>query len=320
MLLVGRLQQYVRALLISIIAEVPGCIASVATFAAYAIQAKITCSEGLNVTKAFTSLSIITLTTGPAASLLTAIPSTASSLGCFDRIQAYLLTSPREDKRILLDGTTSQPSQPAPKPQPSDNGIELSNRYNMKTSSLASASLVVEDVTLRPSQKASVVLENISFNVTKGSILMIAGPVGAGKTTLLKALLGEINCDSGKISTRTTRISYCAQSPWLSNCSIQQNICGPIDASSAIDETWYQAVVHACALEPDISALEEGDRTIVGSKGLTLSGGQRQRIALARALYARNELFVLDDVFSALDGSTERIVFERAFGKNGLLR
>jgi ABC-type bacteriocin/lantibiotic exporter with double-glycine peptidase domain len=70
----------------------------------------------------------------------------------------------------------------------------------------------------------------------------------------------------------------------------------------------------------DISIQADGDRIITGSKGVTLGGGQKQRVALARALYTRNDLFIVDDVFSALDGSTERVVFERTFSKSGLLR
>jgi ATP-binding cassette subfamily C (CFTR/MRP) protein 1 len=302
------------------VAEIPGCLAPVATFATFAIQAQIKRSEGLNITQAFTALSIITLTTGPAEALLAAIPGTASSLGCFDRVQKFLLTPPRKDKRILLGKIQGLSSGITSELEISNEGVELSERQPGRGPSLGSSAFIVKNIAVRPSPKANPVLKNVSFYVNQGSILMIAGPVGAGKTTLLKALLGELDCDTGSISAISNRSSYCAQSPWLSNCSIQQNICGPTGKTGAIDESWYQAVVRACALDVDISILEDEDRTIIGSKGVTLSGGQKQRVALARALYSRHELFILDDVFSALDGSTERIVFERTFGKNGLLR
>jgi len=260
------------------------------------------------------------LTTGPAEALLAAIPGTASSLGCFDRIQKFLLAPLYEDKRILMGKIQALSSRSASELEILNEGIELSERHTGRVPSLDSSAFLIEDATIRPSPNASPILKNVNFNVDRGSILMIAGPVGSGKTTLLKALLGELDCDSGSISVISKRSSYCAQSSWLSNCSIQQNICGPAGKTGAIDEAWYQAVIRACALDVDISILADGDRTIIGSKGVTLSGGQKQRVALARALYARHELFILDDVFSALDGSTERIVSERTFGKNGLLR
>lgn len=60
--------------------------------------------------------------------------------------------------------------------------------------------------------------------------------------------------------------------------------------------------------------------TIVGSGGISLSGGQKQRVALARMLYAKSELMIIDDGFSGLDPEAEEIVFTRLFGKSGLLR
>jgi ATP-binding cassette subfamily C (CFTR/MRP) protein 1 len=260
------------------------------------------------------------LTTGPAEALLAAIPATASSLGCFERVQKFLLAPPHEDKRILLGEIQGLSSRSASESGVSNEGVELSERHAGRVRSPRSSAFHIEDATIRPSPNANPILKNIGFDVDRGSILMIVGPVGSGKTTLLKALLGELGCDTGSISVISNRSSYCAQSPWLSNCSIQQNICGPNSKTGAIDEAWYRAVIRASALDVDISILADGDRTIIGSKGVTLSGGQKQRIALARALYARHDLFILDDVFSALDGSTERLVFERTFGKNGLLR
>ena len=92
-----------------------------------------------------------------------------------------------------------------------------------------------------------------------------------------------------------------------------------MDSAEPIEETWYRTVLNACALEVDISRFAVGDHTIVGNKGISLSGGQRQRIALARALNSKNDIFILDDVFSAVDASTQQIIFGRIFGQDGLL-
>lgn len=69
-------------------------------------------------------------------------------------------------------------------------------------------------------------------------------------------------------------IAYCAQTPWLVNKSIQKNILG----TSLYDGPWYKTVLSACALFEDLKNYPAGDRTLVGSKGITLSGGQKQRI------------------------------------------
>jgi len=126
-------------------------------------------------------------------------------------------------------------------------------------------------------------------------------------------------------------MAFCAQTPWLVNKSIQQNILG----QSLFDATWYTEVVRACALVEDFGSYPAGDRTLVGSKGITLSGGQKQRIvrlsnfamvntdmlkALARAVYSRKPIILLDDIFSGLDTLTEEHISQALFGSNGILR
>ena len=117
------------------------------------------------------------------------------------------------------------------------------------------------------------------------------------------------------------------------NASIQRNIL----SFSEFDPELYSSVIHACDLDSDLEALPQGDATLVGSKGFSLSGGQKQRIvsclrpcfsirsdkrikALARAVYSRCSIIVLDDVFSQLDLSTQSIIFERLLSRRGLLR
>lgn len=118
----------------------------------------------------------------------------------------------------------------------------------------------------------------VSFKIDHGSLAVLVGPTGCGKSTILKALLGEVDTEEGTIHKSTNMVGYCAQTPWLVNLSIRHNICGPLLQEQAIDEAWYEAVVHACCLEPDFLALPEGDLSIIGSKGLALSGGQRHRV------------------------------------------
>lgn len=147
---------------------------------------------------------------------------------------------------------------------------------------------------------------------------MIIGPVGSSKITLLKAILQEVPV-GGSISRHFSSVALATQSAWLPNASVQSLICG-MRSSTAMDERFYTQVLHACALTQDIEQLAIDDRTIIGSRGVTLSGGQRQRIALARAVYARENLILLDDILSALNASTEQLVVSRLPGKQGLLR
>ncbi|KAA8575989.1 hypothetical protein EYC84_006152 [Monilinia fructicola] len=179
-----------------------------------------------------------------------------------------------------------------------------------------STMIIAQNASFAWSQDAPVVVNDFSFSLLCSQSLFIIGPVGCGKSTLLKGLLGETPSSKGFIYTKTAKTAYVEQSPWIQNGTIQENIIGP----STFDSFWYDQVIRACALEHDISILPNGSATRVGSGGISLSGGQKQRLALARAVYAKNEFIILDDVFSGLDAETEDQVFKRLFGKQGLFR
>ena len=91
-------------------------------------------------------------------------------------------------------------------------------------------------------------------------------------------------------------VSYAAQVPWLQHQSIRANIL----FGSWYDAARYADVLDACALRPDLKALEDGDETEIGARGVNLSGGQKARVALARAVYARTKFVLLDDPLSAV--------------------
>lgn len=147
---------------------------------------------------------------------------------------------------------------------------------------------------------------------------MVIGPVGSGKSTLCKAILGEIPFSDGSVvsSTRFAHIGFCDQTTFLLNGSVRDNIVG----FSPFHHERYAEIINATALALDLATFPHGDRTNIGSNGITLSGGQKQRVALARALYLQSELLVLDDVFSGLDADTEEHVFQQVFAPDGLLR
>ncbi|RXW24050.1 hypothetical protein EST38_g1810 [Candolleomyces aberdarensis] len=147
----------------------------------------------------------------------------------------------------------------------------------------------------------------------QGKLSIISGATGSGKSALLEALLGEMHCISGTviIDKSNHRVAYCAQSPWLEHATIKDNIL--FGCTAPFDEERYHKVIYSCALEQDLSILDAGDMTEIGEKGITLSGGQRARVALARALYSRAEVLLLDDPLAAVDMHTAQHIVKNCF-------
>ncbi len=162
-------------------------------------------------------------------------------------------------------------------------------------------------------------VSKFDFSLSKGEVLAVCGPVGSGKSTLLNGILGEarsVGTTGGGVSI-CGRVSYVPQIPFVLNTSLRDNIL----FGRQYEKEWYDMVLDACCLRPDLEQLRAGDATEIGERGVTLSGGQKQRVCLARAAYAKSDLVVLDDPFSALDAGTGGEVFDRLIGStNGLLR
>ncbi|WEW60176.1 hypothetical protein PRK78_005661 [Emydomyces testavorans] len=297
-------------------ATLPAIWSPAIAFIAFTIQAKIQHSNLLSTEQAFTSLALISLVTIPAESFMVAIPHAGACLGCFTRIQDYLRLPCRTDRR---GGPLPPPDKALPSATRSLHDVELEGLTSKPSILHAENVICLKNVTVCPAPATSPVLNNITLTIAPSSLVMIVGPVGSGKTTLIKAILGELPCESGLITVTPAPLAYCHQKPWLTNTSILQSICG-LHGDQAVDERWYKAVVYACCLEEDIKLWPDGSHTIIGNNGLMLSGGQRQRLALARAIYARRNVLLLDDVFNALDAATMDTIFTRLWGKQGLLR
>ncbi|KAF4624351.1 hypothetical protein G7Y89_g13820 [Cudoniella acicularis] len=281
-----------------------------ATFIVYAIIAHLRGSEPLDTNLAFTSMAIISLVSTPAMTLITIVPGLAAALACLERLQTFLLEPSREDERFVSE------SDLAPKSVPPYTDIET--RPPQEPLIKVVPSISIDQLTVKPAPDAKFALNHISMDFQPSSITMMVGPIGSGKTTFLKAILGELPF-LGNIHVSSKEIGYCAQTPWLQNGSIRQNIFGLLDCSE-IDEQWLQTVIHACALDKDIALLPDGVDTLIGSRGVILSGGQKHRVALARAIFQRFNTVLLDDILSALDSNTESQVVNRLFSSNGLFR
>ena len=162
----------------------------------------------------------------------------------------------------------------------------------------------------------TVTLKEINTQFPHGALVVVVGRVGAGKSSLLSALLGDIDKFSGKVMVDCTSVAYVSQQPWIQNCTVKENVL----FGSDLDDQWYRETVDSCALKDDLKQFSGGDSTLIGENGINLSGGQKQRVSIARAVYKKADLYLLDDPLSALDSGTSNHVFTCAISNSGVLR
>ena len=180
--------------------------------------------------------------------------------------------------------------------------------------------LEFRNVTFRYDNAESPALENISFTVHHGETLAIMGDIGSGKSTITNLIPRLFSIESGDILFKgksiyewnvddlRSRIGYVPQKAYLFTGTVEMNIRY---GAAPNQDVSVQDIENTCRLskaDEFISRLEGGYQYIVSQGGTNLSGGQRQRLAMARALVRKPDLFIFDDSFSALDGTTERAV------------
>lgn len=157
-------------------------------------------------------------------------------------------------------------------------------------------------------------LEDINFSASKGELTCVVGRVGAGKSSFLQALLGDLWKVRGEVVVHGST-AYVAQQAWVMNATVKENIL----FGHRYDPVFYDKTVTACALIEDFAQLPDGDETEVGERGISLSGGQKARLTLARAVYARADVYLLDDCLSAVDQHVGRHLIDNVLGPTGLL-
>jgi ATP-binding cassette, subfamily B, bacterial len=179
----------------------------------------------------------------------------------------------------------------------------------------------LESVTVRGLTITNRNVHDISFELTRGSLTVISGPVGSGKTSLMRALIGLLEADSGEIRWNGAVVAdpgaffvppqcaYVSQVPNLFSDSLLENLL----LGATADPT---EAIRLAALDDDVASMPEGLATKLGAGGVRLSGGQVQRAAAARALLHSAELIVLDDLTSALDVETELRLWDRLAAAN----
>lgn len=160
-----------------------------------------------------------------------------------------------------------------------------------------------------------VALTDIDFVGEKGKLHCIVSKIGNGKSALMKAMLGDIIRIQGEGYIKGS-IAYCSQNPWIINSTIRDNIV----FGKRFDADFYEKTVMSCSLDRDLEIFSEGDKTVVGEKGLQLSGGMKARVALARAVYSRADVYLLDDPLSAVDEHVAKHLLKHVLGPHGLLQ
>ncbi|KAJ6551152.1 hypothetical protein B0H19DRAFT_1156687 [Mycena capillaripes] len=193
----------------------------------------------------------------------------------------------------------------------SDGNIVLSSAYITWPSSSSAKS---------PSS-TTFALSDLSLEFPAGKLSLVCGKFGTGKSLLLLALLGEVEVTAGRVMCPRSApdflasfselptseewvvpgvCAYVPQTSWLRNQSIRDNILFELPYCAGR----YAKTLEVCALVADLEMLEYGDLSEVGERGINLSGGQKARVSLARAVYSRASILILDDILSAVDVHT----------------
>ena len=202
------------------------------------------------------------------------------------------------------------------------------NQGNYKTSTgIATATandttplLEFRNVTFRYDNAESPALENISFKVYHGETLAIMGDIGSGKSTITNLIPRLFSIESGDILFKgksiyewnvddlRAHIGYVPQKAYLFTGTIDMNVRYGAASGQVLSVKDVENACHLAKADEFINRLDGGYQYTVSQGGTNLSGGQRQRLAMARALVRKPDLFIFDDSFSALDGTTERAV------------
>ncbi|KAK0543049.1 hypothetical protein OC846_006298 [Tilletia horrida] len=287
---------------------------SLATFATYSLVTK----KDLTPDIIFPALSLFSLLQFPLFMVASMISSVIQAQVSAGRL-AEFLDSPELDpnaRKVILPGQR-RPTGGRNDAHPGDPLLAIQDpNSDAREPERGDVVLSVENLEAKwsPSQPVPT-LQDVDLTVKKGELLCVLGRVGDGKSSLLSAILGEMHRTDGEVIVRG-RTAYFSQGGWCMGASIRDNITFGLK----FEPDFYDTVLEACALKADLAILPDGDRTEIGERGVSLSGGQRARVALARAVYARADLYLLDDPLAAVDAHVGAHIFEHVIGPTGLLK
>ncbi len=275
--------------------------------------------RSLSPSQGYATLALFGLLRDPLSSLNTYLNSYIKAQVSLGRLERFVLEAPllqTYEGRLLTDNDVGGPEEDADDDEEED---DEEGRQDFQSPGLRSGEVLLggsggASFTWGDSAKENrggSLLSGVELHAQPGELVCVYGPTGCGKSSLLLALLGEMRrvAPNGAAASATVparccggRVSYAAQRPWILNGTIRANIL----FGQPLDSVRYDAALEACALRPDLEALEGGDLTEIGEKGVTLSGGQQQRLSLCRAIYQPSDIVLLDDVLSAVDAHVAR--------------
>lgn len=193
-------------------------------------------------------------------------------------------------------------------------------RENDSPKSLTFSKITIEHLTWQYKKDGKIILDDISFEINRGDSIALIGKSGAGKSTFADILLGVLSPSQGKVMVDNIdvysiplqwakTVGFVPQSIFLLDDTIRNNIVFGDSDFDGDDKRIFDALEQA-QLKDFVAALPDGLDTVVGERGIKFSGGQRQRLAIARALYGKPEILVLDEATAALDTETETAVMD----------
>lgn len=201
-----------------------------------------------------------------------------------------------------------------------DLSLGMRNSDVVRVTSPLENSIKIDAVSFRYESATEFAIVKLDVEVFKGEAVGIIGPSGSGKSTLVDVLLGLLEPTSGRVLVDgkdirdnlrgwQDQVGYVSQSIFLIDDTLRRNVAFGLPKGE-IDEVAVEAAIRSAQLEDFVASLPDGLETIVGERGVRLSGGQRQRIGIARALYNKPDVLVLDEATSSLDNETERGVMQ----------
>ncbi|KAF8307170.1 hypothetical protein DL93DRAFT_2171840 [Clavulina sp. PMI_390] len=288
----------------------------------------------------FTSLSVMDSLRLSISNLMWATPALITGKVSLDRVNDFIQNTELLDEYQGILDASLIPSAPTDATQLNEIGFHKAQFTWSADDSVGSGSSTPGTSSLDSIYRRRFALriqEDLLFQ--QGGLNIIIGPTGCGKTSVLLSLLGEMHFIPGEVGAwfnlpRAGGVSFCPQESWVLNETIRV-IRNPLHnetdfLSSTQSIEWDHRITyclgnHMMRLDitklsmsvlwnrtyPSSSRFQAGDRTEVGERGLTLSGGQKARVSLARAVYSKSQVVLLDDILAALDVHTARWVVEK---------